>query len=260
MSFVREMVRKSVRSALRRVGYRLVRVGAGTAPRSWNGDVAYEKINPASRYSPWKLDTDFQEIYRRVCDRSLVDVYRCWELWSLLHQVEDVPGAIIEVGVWRGASAAVMAKRAAMSGLECPVYLCDTFAGVVKAGDRDARYQGGEHADTSRQIVEDLLVHDFGFTNVVILEGAFPDETSEQIPQDQMFRLCHCDVDVYESAKGVTDFVWGRLSVGGVLVYDDYGFFETSGVTAFVNEQIGRSDRRVIYNLNGHAVVVKLGA
>jgi hypothetical protein len=32
------------------------------------------------------------------------------------------------------------------------------------------------------------------------------------------FRLCHCDVDVYESAKGVLDWVWPRLSPGGVVV------------------------------------------
>jgi O-methyltransferase len=47
------------------------------------------------------------------------------------------------------------------------------------------------------------------------------------------------------------------MPVGGVVVYDDYGFLRCDGITRHVDEQRGRPDRRVIHNLNGHAVVVK---
>jgi len=43
-------------------------------------------------------------------------------------------------------------------------------------------------------------------------------------------------------------------------VFDDYGFYSCSGVTRFVNAMIGQRDRLVIYNNNGHALVVKLAS
>ena len=89
-----------------------------------------------------------------------------------------------------------------------------------------------------------------------ILRGIFPDETASGLT-DAQFRFCHIDVDVYQSAKDIADWVWPRLSVGGVIVYDDYGIASTAGVTRLVDEQRGQPDRVTIYNLNGHAVVIK---
>ena len=37
------------------------------------------------------------------------------------------------------------------------MFLCDTFEGVVKTSDADASYSGGEHADTSQPLVQDLV-------------------------------------------------------------------------------------------------------
>jgi O-methyltransferase len=65
-------------------------------------------------------------------------------------------------------------------------------------------------------------------------------------------------VDVYQSARSVLDWIWGRLEVGGVVIYDDYGFEGCEGITKFVNEQSAEKDRLVFHNLNGHALVVKL--
>ena len=45
---------------------------------------------------------------------------------------------------------------------------------------------------------------------------------------------------------------------GGIIVYDDFGFSSADGVTKYVEEQRQFSDRLVIHNLNGHAVVIKL--
>ena len=116
-----------------------------------------------------------------------------------------------------------------------PVYLCDTWKGVVKTGAIDTYYRDGKHDDASPRMVE-KLVAELGLRNVELLQGVFPDETGEQIA-DRTFRLCHCDVDVYQSAKDVLDWVWPRLSPGGVVVFDDYGFPACPGVTKLVDEQ-----------------------
>jgi O-methyltransferase len=216
---------------------------------------AHEMAFPLSTYAPWQADEEFRRSYEAVRQNTLVDVWRCYELWSLVGELRDVPGAILEVGVWRGGTGVLMATRAAALGLNEPVYLCDTWAGVVKTGDVDTYYRDGKHDDASRETVATLAAA-LGTTNVELLQGVFPDETADRIA-DSRFRLCHCDVDVYRSAKDVFDWVWPRLEPGGMVVFDDYGFPACPGVTKFVDEQRLLGDRTVIHNLNGHGLVVK---
>jgi len=216
---------------------------------------AHELAFPIATYAPWRSDREFQSVYRTVRRNTLVDVWRCYELWSLLGELRDVPGAILEVGVWRGGTGALMAARAAGLGLEDTVYLCDTWTGVAKSGEVDIYYRDGKHDDASQEIVEQLVTR-MRLPNVELLRGVFPEETGERIPE-RTFRLCHCDVDVYESAKGVLEWVWPRLAKGGVVVFDDYGFPACPGVTQLVDEQRLRDDRLVLHNLNGHGLIVK---
>jgi O-methyltransferase len=220
-------------------------------------DLKYEAIYNQGTYAPWRADAAFRAAFDEVRRNTLVDEYRCWELWSLVGQTRHLPpGDIVEVGVWRGGTGCLMARRSSAGGGVGKVYLCDTFEGVVKAGRQDSGYVGGEHADTSLDQVQ-ALARRMKLENVQVLKGMFPDETAHLIP-DSRLRLCHIDVDVYESAKQVFAWAWPRLVAGGIVVFDDYGFYSCSGVTRFVNEMIGEPDRVVIYNNNGHAIVVKL--
>jgi O-methyltransferase len=218
---------------------------------------AHAMAYPISTYAPWQSDAEFQRAYRAVKGNTLVDVWRCYELWSLLGELIEIPGALLEVGVWRGGSGALMASRTAGLGIADSVVLCDTWEGVVKTGPLDIYYHDGKHDDTSRETVE-ALVRKLALTNVELLQGVFPDDTGSNI-SDRMFRLIHIDVDVYQSAHDVFNWGWPRLSVGGVVVFDDYGCPATPGVTEFVDEQRGSDDRLLLHNLNGHAIVVKRG-
>jgi O-methyltransferase len=216
---------------------------------------AHAMAYPVSTYAPWQVDDEFARVYQAVRRNTFVDVWRCHELWSLVGELRDVAGSILEVGVWRGGTGTLMAARAAALGIEDPVYLCDTWSGVVKTGAVDTYYHDGKHDDASPELVE-RLAGQLGLSNVELLQGVFPDETGDRIA-DRTFRLCHCDVDVYQSAKDVLEWVWSRLSPGGVVAFDDYGFPACPGVTKLVDEQRMHADRLVVHNLNGHGLLVK---
>lgn len=233
--------------------------GLGSAAGPAHEKAMHEKVMPRASYSPWNLDDEFRRTYAAVQQHTLVDMYRCWELWTLVEQTCGLPGCVMEVGVWRGGTGALLAKQESQCGGSRPVYLCDTFAGVVKAGENDPDYRGGEHDDTSKAIVDDLLHAKLGLSNYRLLEGVFPEETAAEVETEvDRVRLCHIDVDVYQSAKDVNDWVWPRLPIGGVVVYDDYGFRKCHGVTRLVDEQRVLADRLIVHNLNGHALVVKI--
>lgn len=238
---------------IRGLGYEIYKIHTG----SISGIPLYEAVTPSATYSPWNEDESFLKMYHTVRKHTMVDRYRCFELWSLVEQTRKLDGSLIEIGVWRGGTGALIAKKASLCSITDSVYLCDTFAGVVKVSDKDSTYKGGEHSDTSQQTVESLIKN-LGLANVRILKGVFPNETSRLVERDT-FRFCHIDVDVYQSAKDIVEWIWPRMVTGGVIVYDDYGFIGCDGIRDYVNEQSASNDRLIMHNLNGHAVVVKIG-
>ena len=219
----------------------------------------YERIIPYSQYAPWYLDTEFMAAYKSIEAKkaTLVDLYRCYELNSLAKQVSSVhPNAcnILEVGVYRGGTGAILAS-AVKNNNNALVHLADTFEGVVKVTDRDKTYTGGEHANTSLEFVRQLL-KDMGLSNTRLYKGIFPDDVSESF-NDMTLHLVHIDVDVYQSGKDVLEYVWPRLVSGGIIVFDDYGFQSTNGITELCNELQKKLDAVFIYNLNAHGIFVK---
>ena len=215
----------------------------------------YEDVHIGGLYAPWNVKEDFADAYRMVKDNTLVDIHRLWNLWSLVAEASKVDGMALEIGVWRGGSGCMIAKRWSLLGRHEPVCLCDTFTGVVKVSEKDNYYKGHEHADTSKEIVSEL-VRKMELTNVRILQGIFPEDTGAEIP-DQPIAFAHIDVDVYESCRDVVRFLWPRLSHGGILVFDDYGFPTTEGVRLLLDDLKQRKDLIFIAGGYGLGILIK---
>ncbi|HVC00085.1 MAG TPA: TylF/MycF/NovP-related O-methyltransferase [Candidatus Dormibacteraeota bacterium] len=214
-------------------------------------ELLHSKLRTGATYSPWLSDQEFLKAYDAVKDFTRVDIYRCYELWSLAKQAAAVPGSILEVGVWRGGTGCLLALAAPAK----LVYLADTFKGVVKAGAQDTRYVGGEHADTSEQVAWELLERT-GAANARLLRGIFPEETAAWVSGP--ISLLHVDVDVYQSGKDVVEWVLPHLPVGAAIVFDDYGFLGCEGITRLVHEMRGSlKDFTFIHNLNGHGIFIR---
>ncbi|WP_234084921.1 TylF/MycF/NovP-related O-methyltransferase [Azonexus sp. R2A61] len=219
-------------------------------------EIVHTHVLPYASYSPWSNDPAFQAAYEQVKTHTLVDAFRLYELWTLARQLEDVRGDFLEVGVWRGGSGCLLALIGKTQNRR--TFLADTFSGVVKTGARDTSYVGGEHADTGEDVVHDLMKRCDVQDHAEILKGIFPETNAEKIERRKL-ALVHIDVDAYESAKDVLNWTLHRLQRGGVVVFDDYGFFGCEGVTRLVNEFIAHnSDFRFVHNLNGHAILIKL--
>ena len=73
--------------------------------------ISHMQIIPFATYAPWEDDVTFNEIYHLISEHTLVDKYRCYELWNLTQQMKEEEGDIIEVGVWRGGLQVYWPKR-----------------------------------------------------------------------------------------------------------------------------------------------------
>jgi O-methyltransferase len=129
---------------------------------------------------------------------------------------EYIPGALAEIGVYRGVTSAFMHRQVPDRRL----YLFDTFEGFpsqdLEAGE-DTRFR-----DTSQEFVAKVL----GDTqNVVFRKGYFP-ETASGLEAEN-FALIMLDVDLYRPALEVFRFFYPRMARGGYFFMHDYNYPES---------------------------------
>lgn len=220
--------------------------------------LSYEVNIPQANYAPWQNDEVFMNIYKKAKPYTMVDMYRCYELWELAEKAfrQNPNSSMLEVGAWRGGTAAIIAKKLSLLNAKTNFYIADTFEGVVKTTKKDFFYTGGEHKDTSEKQVKELVENIY--TECKLINGIFPEQTHSYIYEMEKFSFCHIDVDVYQSAKDTVDWVWQKMVIGGIIVFDDYGFHYCNGITTYVNELKQRKDCLIIHNLNGHAILIRL--
>jgi O-methyltransferase len=155
-------------------------------------------------------------------------------LTSLQHCVEtvladDIPGDLIECGVWRGGACILMrAVLAAYADETRSVWLADSFEGVPRPDpakykadkgirlDRFADILGVSEAEVRANFERYGLLDD----RVRFLPGWFKD-TLHDAPIDRIAVL-RLDGDLYESTIQALDALYPRLSPGGFCVIDDY--------------------------------------
>lgn len=139
---------------------------------------------------------------------SLLTGERLERLYCL---AESVPlGAFVEVGVYQGGSAEVLYRVAEKRGRE--LWLYDTFSGIPFASQID-RHQIGDFGDCIP-----LEYIQSSFPNAIIQEGIFPH--GMRIPEK--IALVHLDCDQYQSYRDSLDALLPKMTIGGMIVCDDY--------------------------------------
>jgi O-methyltransferase len=144
---------------------------------------------------------------------------------------EDVPGDMLEAGVWRGGTVIFMCGVLAAHGADRVVWAADSFEGLP-APDAE-NYPQDEamqlHELDSMAVSEDAVraaLDSYGLLseNVRFLKGWFKD-TLPTAPIEQLAVL-RVDADMYESTTQVLENLYDRVSPGGFVIIDDYGCFK----------------------------------
>ena len=208
-------------------------------------------------YAPWKVDSEFQEFYKKLPTRSVaLGELQLYDLWNAVKSVKKIDGDIMEVGVWRGTSLALLGHASIKYSPNKKIHGFDTFAGVALASENDPLYVGGEHADTSEKIVRDVLA-DAGVNNAELHIGIYPVDSSKYTPNK--ISLAHIDVDTYDSTILSLEQIWGNASVGARIVCTDYGSCTATGVPPAVEKFVSDHDNAIlVYSIGGSGIVQKI--
>ncbi|MFE5664632.1 TylF/MycF/NovP-related O-methyltransferase [Streptomyces niveus] len=263
--------RNAVNGTLEKLtGYQLRRIpvpaprSAVSAPPTPPAVPAAPKPKPKPKPKPATLPADYddeaKEIIRAVKPYTMTSPERLNAfILATRHVVRhNIPGDIVECGVWRGGSMQACAKALlALGESDRDLHLFDTFEGMPPPTAEDLRRDGKSAEDLlaaqgkDRPIWAIASLEDVqaGFEQVPYpgervhyVQGMVEDTVPQQAPEK--ISILRLDTDWYASTKHELEFLYPRLVSGGVLLIDDYGYWQ--GSRQAVDEFLEKTGERLL--------------
>jgi len=162
---------------------------------------------------------------------TMIGLTRLRTLGKLIRQVVEnqVPGDLIETGVWRGGACIYMRAMLAILGAnDRRVWVADSFMGLPEpdAIAYPADAQDNHHRVKFLSVSLDEVKANFAKFNMLddrveFLKGWFKDTLpTAPIAKLAILRL---DGDMYGSTMNTLDALYAKVSPGGFVIVDDYG-------------------------------------
>ncbi|MCI4045156.1 TylF/MycF/NovP-related O-methyltransferase [Streptomyces sp. TRM75563] len=193
---------------------------------------------------PEDYDDEAKDIIRAVKPYSMTSPERLNAFILATRHIarHDIPGDIVECGVWRGGSMQACARTLLSVGeTERDLYLFDTYEGMTPPTAEDLRRDGrparelldAQGKDRPIWAVASLEDVKAGFENIPYpkervhyVQGRVEDTVPAQAPEQ--ISILRLDTDWYASTKHELEHLYSRLVSGGVLLIDDYGYWQGS--------------------------------
>lgn len=151
----------------------------------------------------------------------------CYEM------VRKIPGDFIEFGVHRGNSLIHSAIEARKQNKL--IYGIDSFRGLAEPTEHDyendsCSYPKGKFGEgcSAKLVIERLKTTGLTNEDYKLIEGFVP-YILKEIP-DIKFSFAYVDLDHYEPTKSTLKWLLNRMSIGGIILCDDY--FPERGILA----------------------------
>lgn len=174
--------------------------------------------------------------------------------------VNDIPGDIVECGVWKGGSMMAVAHTLLqLNDNSRNLYLFDTFDGMTAPTAVDVDFMG-RSAQRYREWKQDTVSHDevvtiddvrqsvsrVGYDNdkIHFIKGPVEETIPGYAPNT--ISLLRLDTDWYESTRHEMEHLFPRLSFGGVIIIDDYGHWQ--GARLAVDEYLKANKIKLLLN------------
>jgi hypothetical protein len=183
------------------------------------------------------------EIARRVEPYTLTSAARIASVCDAVEYVtrNGIAGDVVECGVWRGGSMMAAALSLKHGGdTSRGLHLFDTFEGMTEPGDFDLESGTGRPASEllsaapegspMRAVasLEDVRANleSVGYPSerIAFVQGRVETTIPAQAPD--RIAILRLDTDWYESTRHELEHLYPRLAKGGVLIIDDYGYWQ----------------------------------
>jgi O-methyltransferase len=210
---------------------------------SWLGGVPKEQI--LIMQDDINTDKSFNEIASLIQTYTITSIERQYSLFKVIDYIvnNEIKGAIVECGVWRGGSSMLAALRLVqLNEINRDLYLYDTFSGMSKPSNADisttgvlasekwSQQQREEYNDWCYAPLDEVKrameKTKYPSDKLQFIVGKVEDTIPNQMPQN--IAVLRLDTDWYESTRHELVHLYPLLSPGGVLILDDYGYWSGS--------------------------------
>lgn len=190
---------------------------------------------------------EYENSFYLSCDNSRIGkILAHYELFKMTHHL---PGAIVECGVFKGASFVRFGGFRDLFGNSYSKKLIgfDIFGQFPNTEyEDDKKYREGFINETGGGIsigleqLEEVLKHK-KIENYELIKGDVTKTVPTYLKENPHLKisLLNLDTDVYEPAVTVLENLYPKIVRGGIFVIDDYGVFpgETNAVDEFFKDQ-----------------------
>jgi len=174
---------------------------------------------------------------------TYINIARLFYYHRLFELTKNVPGDIVECGVGPGKSFLSLALILRVEGSSKNLWGFDSFEGFPYPSEQDAsprNPQKGEIAVDVTEVQNTLSSHInddlFLMSKVTVVKGFFEDSLKNY--RGDCISLLNLDVDLYASYKICLETLFPKVSLGGIITFDEYvrESFAFPGAMRAINE------------------------
>jgi len=194
---------------------------------------------------------EYENNFYLSCDITRFSKFMAhYELYRMAH---ELPGEIVECGVFKGASLVRFAGFRDLLGnpFSHRIIGFDIFGDFPETDfEEDVEYRerfvrGAGLSSISVEQLEKVLVNKGIEKNVELVAGDITKTVPEYVKNNPHLKisLLNLDTDIYEPAVTILENLYPRMVKGGVLILDDYGTFP--GETRAVDDYFKGTNIRI---------------
>lgn len=190
----------------------------------------------SSLFKQTKHPSDLSDYYHLYNSNNILNVIYWWEYFREIN-FHEIQGDIVECGVGRGRSLITLASINRLIsnyyGVEKRrIFALDSFEGFPDPTPFDTSPRNPKRGDWSNSpnnqfeyspdAIKKILKKAEVDEDILFIKGFF-DKTTKNIAT-QSIAILHLDGDLYESIRDPLNNLWNKMSIGGIIVLDDYLF------------------------------------
>ena len=183
---------------------------------------------------------------------TIIEKSTIWRTYILLYFAEiasKIDGDFVELGCHTGNSANNVIKKIDLKKLTKNYYLYDLFE--WNEGDEHTKMEGHKNETMHQDVVNRFAEYPF----IKVIKGSVPDSFSQGFPEKIAF--AHIDMNHPTPEAGALERVLPRLSQGGIIIFDDYGWWGYSGQKIALDPIAKKHGLSILELPTGQALLIK---
>ena len=185
-------------------------------------------------------------------DATSIEKSCIWRLYVLIYFAEAcqlLDGDYVELGCHKGTTAKYVSERIDFKSLGKKYYLYDLFS--WNEGDEHSHMPGHDNPN----MYEDVVTRFSDQPWVSIIRGSVPESFDQGFPDKIAF--AHIDMNHPKPESGALREVLPRLSDGGLIVFDDYGWWGYSAQKRALDPIAAEHDLKILELPTGQGLLLK---